>query len=130
MCRAVFAIVLVVAASSLPVPALSHKVSAATMVPPSAPGADNAPGRERVVIDKTARSNTVLTPQKHSEAGQVAVSAFREDQPSQGGIARAFAPSTSPGEPDPGRRYTLALWGTLAIIGTIAARRRTGKRGA
>lgn len=131
MCRTAFAIVLTVAAASLPVPASSHKVVAATVVLPSAPGAGNPAEREPAAIDKAARSNTVLIPQKYSDAGQIVPSAFRENHAKQPRLTLSPALAQSaPGDPEPaGSHYTLALWGTLAIIGTIAARRRAGGAG-
>jgi hypothetical protein len=101
----------------------AHKVTAASMT--SSPvGSLNEPSNlEHLGSDKVAKKNTVLTPSQKPASSEMIPSAYRD--------VDRIAPNPSldstasqPQEMNSGWRYTAALLGTLAIIGTIAVRRR------
>lgn len=123
MCRAPFSIVFLAALLGVSSSAPAHKVAAASMAPPPLASLNGPSSLEHLGTDKVARSNTVLTPRQNPASSQIIPSAYRDvdrmaPSPALDPIANQTAPLNS------GWRYTAALLGTLAIIGTIAVRRR------
>ena len=123
MCRAPFSIVfmaaLLGASSSVP----AHKVAAASMAPAAVASLNEPSSLEHLGTDKATRSNTVLTPRQNPAASQIIPSGYRDVDR----IAPSPALSSAAGQTtqvNSGWRYTAAVLGTLAIIGTIAVRRR------
>ncbi|MBG6078121.1 hypothetical protein IWX85_003975 [Polaromonas sp. CG_9.11] len=74
--------------------------------------------------DKTARSTTVLTARKNSDPSPVISSAYRDIDRITPSPAHNPAASQATTWVNSEWRFTAALIGTIAIIGTIAVRRR------
>jgi len=127
MCRAPFSIVflaaLLGASSSVP----AHKVAAACMAQAPVVSLNGPSSLEHLGTDKAARTNTVLTPRQNLASSQIVQSAYRDVD--RIAPSPALNPTTSQTtHTNSGWRYTSALLGTLAIIGTIAVRRRKPRK--
>jgi len=120
MCRAPSTIVFLAALLSVPLSVLAHKDSSKQA--PAAVSANGAPVEGgRFETGKPVLSNAVLLPTP-TVSSQKSTSAYRGADR----IVAAQLPGPAPGpvgRSDVGWRYIAALLGTLAIIGTIAARR-------
>ena len=123
MCRALFTIVFMAALFGMSSSAPAHNVPAASRVHPSAASASVASRHEHLGTDKVTRSNTVLLAEQNPASNQITASAYRDMDRIVPDTQRNPAAS-QPVQDDFGWRYTVALLSTLAIIGTIAARRR------
>ena len=127
MCRAPFSIVflaaLLGASSSVP----AHKVAAACMAQTPVASLNGPSSLEHLGTDKAARTNTVLTPRQNLASSQIIQSAYRDvDRIAPSPALNPTASQTT--QTNSGWRYTAALLGTLAIIGTIAVRRRKPRK--
>jgi len=120
MCRAPSTIVFLAALLSVPLSVLAHKDSSKQA--PSTVFTNEAPVEGgRFETGKPALSNAVLLPVPMVSSQKVA-SAYRGTD--RVVVVQMPGPvSSSVGRGDMGWRYIAALLGTLAIIGTIAARR-------
>ncbi|WP_029524316.1 hypothetical protein [Polaromonas glacialis] len=107
------------ASSSVP----AHKVTAASMAPAAVASLNEASSLEHLGTDKATRSNTVLTPRQNPASSQIISSGYRDvDRIAPSPEFSSAAGQTT--QVNSGWRYTAAVLGTLAIIGTIAVRRR------
>ena len=127
MCRAPFSIVflaaLLGASSSVP----AHKVAAACMAQTPVASLNGPSSLEHLGTDKAARTNTVLTPRQNLASSQIVQSAYQDvDRIAPSPALNPTASQTT--QTNSGWRYTAALLGTLAIIGTIAVRRRKPRK--
>ena len=123
MCRAPFSIVFMAALLGMSSSVPAHKTAAASMAPAAVAGLNGPLVLEHLGTDKAARSNAVLTPKENPASSQIIASAYRDVDR----MASSTAPDSTASQTTPihsGWRYTAALLGTLAIIGTIAVRRR------
>jgi len=120
MCRAPSTIVFLAALLSVPSSVLAHKDS--SKQPPAAVSTNETPVESgRFETGKLALSNAVLLPALTVSSQKVTLAYRGTDR-----VVAAQLPSPAPGSVgrgDMGWRYIAALLGTLAIIGTIAARR-------
>ena len=123
MCRAPFSIVFsaVLLGSPLSVPA--HKVAAVGLAPSTVVSDNGLSITERLDIDKSRKSDAVLTYRENLVSSPIVLSASGDVDrliPKPGFNTVAIQSS----QIDTKWRFIAALLGTMAIIGTIAVRRR------
>ena len=125
MCRAPFSIVFLAALLGASSSAPAHKAAVACMAqaPVASLASLNGPSSlEHLGTDKATRTNTVLTPRQNLASSQIIQSAYQDvDRIAPSPALNPTASQTT--QTNSGWRYTAALLGTLAIIGTIAVRR-------
>jgi len=117
---------MVLLAALLGVPSFvpAHTMAAASMAPSTVASPNGSSSLEHLDTNKTARSNTLLTPRRNPASSPMIPSAYRGiDQITPSPAIDPAASQTSTWA-DSGWRFTAALLGTVAIIGTIAVRRR------
>lgn len=120
MCRTPLTIVFLAAFLSAPLPALAHEVSS-TQPPLPVSSIETPVGGLRFETGKPTLPNVALLPTPTVLSQKVA-SVYRGTDR----VVAAQPPGPAPGffgRGETGWRYLAALLGTLAIIGTIAARR-------
>jgi hypothetical protein len=115
----VFMAALLGASSAVP----AHKVAAAGTTSSPVASLNGPSNLEHLGSDKVGKKNTVLTPSQKPASSQMISSAYRDVDRIAPNPSLNSSASQAP-EMNSGWRYTAALLGTLAIIGTIAVRRR------
>lgn len=123
MCSAPFLIIFMAALLSASSSVQAHKVAAASVAPAAVASLNGPSSLEHLGNDKATRSNTVLTPRQNPASSQIIASGYRDVDRIASSPALSSAPSQTT-QINSGWRYTAAVLGTLAIIGTIAVRRR------
>ena len=122
MCRAPFSIVFLAALLGASSSAPAHKAAVACMAQAPVAGLNGPSSLEHLGTDKATRTNTVLTPRQSLASSQIIQSAYQDvDRIAPSSALNPTASQTT--QTNSGWRYTAALLGTLAIIGTIAVRR-------
>ena len=122
MCKAPFTTVLMAALLGAAPLAFAHEAMAASAIPPAVAAPAKPALRERMGTAVAAQSNAVLVTEKTPVVSQMVASANQETDRMT--PVRASPPeSLAPGK-DSDWRYAAAWLGTLAIIATIAVRRR------
>ncbi len=123
MCRASFSIVFLAVLFGVSSPVRAHKVAAASMAPSTVANLNGPSSLEHLGTNKVARSNTVLTPKQNSASSPIIPSAYRDvDRITPSPALNPAASQTT--QVNSEWRFIAALLGTMAIIGTIAVRRR------
>lgn len=127
MCRAPFTTVLMAALLGAAFPAATHSRAAASVTP--SPSADLQPATLAEPLDtgKAYRSNTVSMSPQDQLPGRLLASAYRDTDRAAPPPPTATTAKLGPGK-DAGWRYSAAMLGTLAIIVTIAVRRRKAEK--
>ena len=126
MCKAPFTTVLMAALLVAAPLASAHQAMAASAIQLAVAEPVKPALPERMGSVKAEQSNAVLMPKKTPVSSQMVASAYRNTD--------RIAPmrASPPASPAPGKdsdwRYTAAWLGTLAIIATIAVRRRKAGR--
>lgn len=122
MCRAPITTVLMAALLGAAQPAPAHKVTAASALPPAKANLDRPVTPDRTGTSRETRSNAVLTSEQNAAPSQTVASAYRDID--RMAPVRTSPPANPAPQEDSDWRYTAAMLGTLAIIATIAVRRR------
>lgn len=123
MCRAPFSIVFLAALFGTSLCASAQKLSSDSMAPSSFVSLNASSTFERLSTDKIARPNTLLATRQNPASSPIIASAYKNaDHMALSPVSDPDASQTA--QDDPEWRFIIALLGTMAIIGTIAVRRR------
>ena len=122
MCKAPLTTLLMAALLGAASSASAHDVKAASAALPPAANPEKQVITERPGTVKAAQSNAVLLPEQIPAPSPMVASAYRDVD--RIAPTRPGASASPDSQKNSGWRYTAALLGTLAIIGTIAVRRR------
>ncbi|MBG6072386.1 MULTISPECIES: hypothetical protein [unclassified Polaromonas] len=123
MCRAPFSIVFSAVLLGAAFHVSAHESTAVGLAQSTVGSHNGLPISERLDIDKVRKSNAVLTYKENPIQSQIALS-------TSGDVDRLISKpafntaSIQPYQVDSEWRFIAALLGTMAIIGTIAVRRR------
>lgn len=123
MCRGAFSVVVLVAFFGMSPPVLAHKATASSMATSPVVTHNRSSRFEDLNTDKTARSKTVLTPGSNPASSPIIPSTYRDMDRATPNAALDTATGQTP-RIDSKWRFIASLLGTMAIIVTIAVRRR------
>lgn len=123
MCRAPFSIVFLAVLLGLPLSVPAHKVAAVDRTPSTVAVHNGSSVIEHLDIDRTNKPNTVLTYKENPVLNPIILSGVRDTDRAISKPASNTPANQSP-QIDSEWRFIAALLGTMAIICTIAVRRR------